>query len=75
MAFSFQCVVKAMKQESWIRRGSRLVQCPRAGIVDMVRTNLLQWGGWKMIVELQQLSAERLRYTIQSLGFPSACLS
>ncbi|KIK05034.1 hypothetical protein K443DRAFT_379718 [Laccaria amethystina LaAM-08-1] len=45
MASSFQCVVKATGPRSWIRRGSHLVQCPRADIMDKVWTNVLQWEG------------------------------
>jgi hypothetical protein len=68
-------LLKATELGSWIRRGSRLVQCPRADIVDKVRANLFQWGGRRVIVELQGLNAERPRYIIRAPGFSSNCLS
>jgi hypothetical protein len=68
-------LLKATELGSWIRRGSRLVQCPRTDIVDKVWTNLLQWEGRRVVVELQGLNAERPRETIRAPSFSSNCLS
>jgi hypothetical protein len=43
--------------------------------VDKVRTNLFQWEGRRVIVELQELNGECPRYIIRPPGFSSNCLS